>query len=219
VYVTVHVDYDLKQSYGYTKSSLDAMGGHTATLSGINVLNGSKYEFDYRWWLSGGSTWSGWSEPVVQNVNVFKNDPGIAGLVMRDDGTGILGVKVVISGGGVTNTVYTDEDGWYMWYYKYTGKPTTFRITLPAYNVWKEITVKSNSFSVVNFGGPTQALHLSLTMAGSSSSATGTLLAAIAAMIVSCILVGILVSSGARSFFTLKAPKTRTLRHSGRSLR
>jgi hypothetical protein len=32
-------------------------------------------------------------------------------------------------------TVYTDEDGWHMWQYKWTGKAATFTVTLPEYLV------------------------------------------------------------------------------------
>ncbi len=49
--------------------------------------------------------------------------------------------------------VYTDEDGWYMWSYKYTGKAATFYIkaTAPGYSKTQEVVLKSNSFVVANF--------------------------------------------------------------------
>jgi len=60
-------------------------------------------------------------------------------------------VKVVIKGDGQTQTLYTDQDGWYQWQFKYTGKATTFTVTLPAYGVSKSVTIKSNAFVFVNF--------------------------------------------------------------------
>jgi hypothetical protein len=56
-------------------------------------------------------------------------------------------------------TVYTDQDGWYMWAYKYTGKPATFTVKLPNYpaaqpSQSQTVTLKSNGFLVVNFTVP-----------------------------------------------------------------
>ena len=51
-------------------------------------------------------------------------------------------------------TVYMDEDGWYMWQYKYTGKATTFTVKLPAHKLSKSVTMKSNGFVIANFDVP-----------------------------------------------------------------
>jgi hypothetical protein len=222
IYVNAHLDYGYKSTTGFTKyqDPNKPDGNLDAKLGAVDVI---PYLSSYTFWYSPDKVT--WYEPTIQNENVFKKDPGIGGLVLRDDGTPISGVRVDISGGGTSATVYTDQDGWYMWQYKYTGKPTTFTVKLPAYwpanpGAKQEVTVKSNSFVVVNFGGSGNPIHLvSLPSAESPSSAIGTVLAGIAAMLVSCILVGILVSSGTRSFFTVKAPRTRTLRHSSRSER
>ena len=48
-------------------------------------------------------------------------------------------------------TVYTDNDGWYLYNYKYTGKAATFTIKLPAYNLNASVTIKSDSMTVTNF--------------------------------------------------------------------
>ena len=50
--------------------------------------------------------------------------------------------------------MYTDADGWYMWQYKYTGKPTTFTVKLPAYDLSQSVIMKSNKFLIVNFTVP-----------------------------------------------------------------
>jgi hypothetical protein len=60
----------------------------------------------------------------------------------------------IYQGTKLTATVSTDEDGWYVWPYKYTGKATTFTVRLPAYNVSQSVALKSNGFLVVNFAVP-----------------------------------------------------------------
>jgi hypothetical protein len=184
VYVTVHVDYGLKPSYGYTKSPELSNPILIDAKSPTNtIVDETPYDFSYS---SGGI----FSEPTIYNENVFKKDPGIAGLVERDDGTPIKDVQVNIQGGGTKATVYTDEDGWYMWAYKYTGKPTTFKVTLPAYGVSKDIQVKSNAFVEVDFGGVAAPLHLmSISPSVSAGAGSVSVLAAIAAMMLSIILV------------------------------
>ena len=51
-------------------------------------------------------------------------------------------------------TVYTDQDGWYQWAYKYTGKAATFTVKLAAYGASQSVTLKSNGFLVVSFTVP-----------------------------------------------------------------
>ncbi len=91
---------------------------------------------------------------TITSVNVFKNDPGIGGLVTSaNDGTPIAGAQVEIdnSSGQALATVTTDSDGWYMWNYKYTGKAATFTVKLVGTSQVQTVTLKSNGFLVVNF--------------------------------------------------------------------
>jgi len=60
-------------------------------------------------------------------------------------------VKIYDASNKLVTTVYTDQDGWYMWQYKYTGKATTFTVKLPSYNQSKSVTLKSNGFVIVTF--------------------------------------------------------------------
>ncbi len=59
-------------------------------------------------------------------------------------------VQIYDSSNALLATVYTDQDGWYMWQYKYTGKAATFTVNLPVYNLAQAVTLKSNGFLVVN---------------------------------------------------------------------
>jgi hypothetical protein len=237
VYVTVHLDYGLKTMTGYGKtpdptytdyyyakgSRADGVPG---TRDDVDILYLTEYKFSYK-------VGAGFWEPSVWSENVFKKDPGIGGFVKERLNSGDLalvpGAWVHITGPNVDTYVKSDEDGWYMFSYKYTGKAAPFTLTVYNTKVSTTVTIKANSYAqatdlVVPTGfvpttPPTMASKSTVFTGGSGGSGTAALLAGFAAMIVSCILVGILVSSCARSFFTLKAPRTRTLRHSGRSAR
>jgi len=89
----------------------------------------------------------------LSSCTLLKNDPSFAGIVTDNSGNPVQGVKVQIYGpdGKLLATVYTDEDGWYMYNYKHTGKAANFTIKLPDYKQSKTVTLKANSFVVVNF--------------------------------------------------------------------
>ena len=76
-------------------------------------------------------------------------------------GTPVPGVTVQIvdAAGIVKTTLITDENGFYTWTYKYTGKPTTFTARLPNESMEYKVTFKSNGFAVIIF-------HLAGTDAG-----------------------------------------------------
>jgi len=154
VYINIHLDFGLKGKTGYSKQT-DATGCNKtagtdndaiSTTGNPNVCDNTQYPFSND---VAGSTTSN-----VQNNNVFKNDPGIGGLILsKSDGSPIVGATVQIydSNNKLLGTVTTDGDGWYMWAYKYTGKAATFTVKLPAYNATQTVTLKSNGFLVVNF--------------------------------------------------------------------
>jgi hypothetical protein len=146
VYINVHMDYGLKKNIG----DLNKNGNSDATsedLSVIKIHNNNPYLFS----VSGPGSFA--STDTIYNVNVFKRDPGFGGLVLNANGDPVAGVKVQIydSSNKLLATVYTDEDGFYMYNYKHTGKAATFTIKLPTYNLKQSVTVKANSFALANF--------------------------------------------------------------------
>ncbi|MFX0167670.1 MAG: hypothetical protein ACFE9V_20300 [Candidatus Hodarchaeota archaeon] len=60
-------------------------------------------------------------------------------------------VEIYDSDGCLLTTVFTDEDGFYFFYYKHKGKGATFTIRLPDYLIEQEVYVKANRFVEVNF--------------------------------------------------------------------
>jgi len=154
VYINLHVDYGLKTTTGWAKGSAptnpycpvgnDAINPLASPLP--TILDCQPYTFSYHDGTSGSAT--------VSSNNVFKKDPGIAGFVTRTSTFNpVVNTPVNIYLGSVLQaTVYTDQDGWYNWQYKYTGKATTFTVVLPSFNnTSKSATLKSNAFLVVSF--------------------------------------------------------------------
>ncbi|MBI3458435.1 MAG: carboxypeptidase regulatory-like domain-containing protein [Candidatus Rokubacteria bacterium] len=93
---------------------------------------------------------------TVQSQNVFKHDPGLGGLVTDSAGNPMPGVRVEIydSSNKLLGRVSTDEDGYYLFEYKHTGKAATFTVKLPGYGQQKSVTLKANGFVIVNFVVP-----------------------------------------------------------------
>jgi hypothetical protein len=111
----------------------------------VNITDLGSYTFSFSNSVSDSQT--------IENENVFKRDPGFAGLVTDSQGNPVKGVKVQIYGpdGTLLATVYTDEDGWYFYSYKYTGKAATFTVKLPDKGQSKSVTVKANALVEVDF--------------------------------------------------------------------
>ncbi|MBI3933272.1 MAG: hypothetical protein HY316_01185 [Acidobacteria bacterium] len=151
-YINFHLNYGLKGTTGYTASNKE-LEHPNACLSGCgggdDINNNTGYTFGF------GNANSGFI--TVYNENVFKNDPGIGGLVTKagtgDPATNVQ-VQIYDSKNALRATVYSDADGWYMWAYKYTGKAATFTVKLPVYNLSQTVTLKSNGYLVVNFVVP-----------------------------------------------------------------
>jgi hypothetical protein len=102
---------------------------------------------------------------VVENMNVFKRNPGIGGLV-RTEGelvgdiqtyNPVQNATVVLKreGTAVADSVTTDEDGFYMISYKHKGKGTTYTATASAAGYETSapvtLTLKGNAYFQVDF--------------------------------------------------------------------
>lgn len=88
--------------------------------------------------------------------NLFKRDPGFAGIVLNRHRNPAEGIKVQIYNpdGKLLATVYTNHEGWYHYTYKYTGPSATFTVELPDYNLAKSVTVEADSLVQVDFQLP-----------------------------------------------------------------
>ncbi|MEM2130862.1 MAG: carboxypeptidase-like regulatory domain-containing protein [Candidatus Bathyarchaeia archaeon] len=144
VYVTVHLDYGLKKTVGYTPD-----GDKNAQHSTTPITNGGSYAFSYA--TFDGSTETQIDTQTIKNENVFKRDPGFAGIVTDSSGNPIQGVEVKIYGpdGKLLATVCTDEDGWYFFNYKHTGKEATYRIVCNGISI--PVKLKANQLAQIDF--------------------------------------------------------------------
>ncbi len=158
IYLNLHLDYGLKGTTGYGKGGTLGNDAINPTTSAVLIPDRGSYTFS----VSGGMV----ASDGVCNINAFKKNPGVggrAGLRYTLDGASdIVATKNAAATlkdakGTVLSTGITDEDGWYLLTYKYTGKATTLYITLkpvgkPAQT--KSITMKANGFVEVNFDVP-----------------------------------------------------------------
>jgi len=157
LYIAVHVDYDLKKTGGYGRN----LNGDATRLKpdgATEVAIKNYYAHKFKVVFPCGAI----DVESVQNVNVFKRNPGFAGII-RDSGSEdpIQGAKVEIykPDGSKLATLYTYEDGFYYYSYKHTGKAAQYTITASATNYQSQtitLTVKANQFVLVCF----QLVHL-----------------------------------------------------------
>ena len=143
VYLNLHLDYGFKGTGGYAKGGPSGNDAVDITNTGtVKIADLTPYTFG-----------NGLSSDTVYNENAFKKNPGVGGRAFDKNSLNAkAGLPVVVKDASkkvIANTV-TDEDGWFMASYKYTGKPTTFYVTCGG--VTKSIAMKSNGFVVVEFG-------------------------------------------------------------------
>ena len=145
-YINMHLDYGLKGTPGYAKSTKTNNNDAVSAANTTVVLIPDKQAYNFS------ITPVGIPGDTVQSDNVFKKNPGIGGIVFENDGSTPAGANIrvnICDSKNVCTIVKTDNDGWYMWAFKYTGKAATFTLTLPDYTSVpaKTVTLKSNGYS------------------------------------------------------------------------
>jgi hypothetical protein len=147
-YANIHVQYGLKGTSGWSKGGVSGKDA-VNSLGFPTIVNDQTYLFEE----TDGSP----DKQTASSENVFKKDPGIAGLVEKASGDPVANVPVYIydSSNHLVFKGLTDQDGWYQWEYKYTGKAATFTVKLgsPYTGHQETATIKSNGFALVNFLG------------------------------------------------------------------
>jgi hypothetical protein len=146
LYVTVHLDYGLKGTTGYipnaNNDALDVDDEVTVLIPNLG---------DYTFAVSGSQN----DSRAIQNSNDFKKIPGFGGLVLDGVEDPVAGATVDITlNDAPLSTATTDEDGWYMFVYKHTGKPARYTVELQGYTLSQSGTLKANKFAEVNFVVP-----------------------------------------------------------------
>ena len=85
---------------------------------------------------------------------VFKHDPGFAGIVTDSTNTPVEGIQIQIydPSNKLLANVITDEDGFYFFYYKHTGKAATYTIKVVGHpELTTKVTIKANQIVQVDF--------------------------------------------------------------------
>jgi hypothetical protein len=146
LYVTIHLEYGLKRTSGWTKLGENAVG--SGPYAGITINEPQTYTLSF----TGGSTGD---TQTTQSINEFKRPAGFLGFAEDQLGPKKgARVQVYSPTGSLLGTVYTDEDGYYLFEYKHKAKAATYTVKLPDYKLQQSATVKANGFAVVNFTIP-----------------------------------------------------------------
>ena len=146
-YVTIHLDYGLKKTTGWTKSGDSLLTAINATYG--NITSPQAYAFK----VGGDITDS--QNPT--SINNFKKSVGTAGFTLKtltENPVRNVTVELRDAKKALVGSAVTDEDGYYMINYKYTGKAATFYVNVPANKLSKQITLKANGFVIVDFPMP-----------------------------------------------------------------
>ncbi|VVB61376.1 Uncharacterised protein [uncultured archaeon] len=151
VYVRIHLDFGWKKQTGYNVGTSN-LADNSNNAFDIPNLNSYLFQYKIDTAIQSGS-------PTIQNINIFKNDPGFFGIVTVS-GEPVQGVKITIkdSAGRTLGTATTDENGYYLFYYKYTGKEAKFTVAITSglpsgvtYPIPVIVALKSNKYVYVPF--------------------------------------------------------------------
>jgi hypothetical protein len=150
VYLAISLDYGLTKASGYMNNFHDDAVDY-AHPTRVLIPNHGSYTFS----VSGAQT----GTTSIQNDNSFKQIPGVAGLVQHKGTLAPVPQAVVTLSNAKhapIGSAVTDEDGFYMIAYKYTGKAATFYLSVttppPApYKATQTTTLKANAFVEVDF--------------------------------------------------------------------
>ena len=102
----------------------------------------------------------GSASTTIQNNNESKRDPGIAGFDTDSNGLPVPGatIKIYDNSGKLVATELTDQDGFYSYSFKYTGKQVTYSVvaTTSWCTVTRYFSIKSNQSVWVDITVPAQ---------------------------------------------------------------
>jgi hypothetical protein len=150
VYVNLHLDYGLKGNGGLTKNSTgDAV--NCANTAQVLIPNGGTYTFSVSADQPGSDS--------ICNINVFKRNPGIAGLALTtllQNPVPDVTVALKNSQNVQVGSAVTDADGFYQINYKHTGKAANYTVRIVFGNLTqtKNVTLKANAFLQVDWDVP-----------------------------------------------------------------
>ncbi len=149
-YLNIHLDFGLKGTTNWSKIARNDNGNTVYDAQSLyalplpEIFNGQKYNFSDD---QGGTA-------DAYSTNSFKKNPGVGGLSEFVNGDAVKGATVKIyQGNKLMATVTSDEDGWFMWQYKWTGKRVTFSVDLTwgQYHRIQNVVLKANGFIEVDF--------------------------------------------------------------------
>jgi hypothetical protein len=152
IYVTVHLDYGLVGTSGWTRTITQTSPFEidTATNAGLGVLLAEPQSYNFSF-VAGAQS----DTDVGQSVNQFKKEAGVSGTILDAMSNPAPGILVTLKNASrvVVGSDVTDSDGCYTITYKHTGPARTYRVTATqgAWTKVKTITLRANGYALVNF--------------------------------------------------------------------
>jgi hypothetical protein len=159
-YVTVHLSYGLR-GQDFNKVSTGTSSGPVPVscvtnpcaqwTANTSVIIGSPQPYTFT--VSGSMS----ATNTVYSTNNFKKDPGFGGvLTYAATGNPIVGatIKIYDSNGNLIGITTTDQNGIYLFSYKYTGPQTTFTVVaMVSSKLYQStsVTMQSNKLVLTNF--------------------------------------------------------------------
>ncbi len=151
-YITVHLEYGLIKTSGWTKNGETA---NSASL-GVTLTEPQGYAFSF---VDNGPDLGGVSDGETgQSVNEWKKAAGVMGFVNKAvDNSAKTGAKVQLfsPSNQLIETQYTDADGYYFFNHKHSGKNAYYKVKLFKENgalyQTQQVLLKANGFSAANF--------------------------------------------------------------------
>jgi hypothetical protein len=166
-HVTIHLDYSLKKTSGWqptgstTTNPMDGALLPDASNGTVTIHGYETYSFTR---AVGGDT----ATVLASSRNEFKKFTGVLGFVTDTDNGPIVGATVELrdTSGELIETTQTDDDGYYIFYYRHKGKASSCIVTLVGYaadsstgipvistatGAEQEVTLKANGLAIVDF--------------------------------------------------------------------
>ena len=156
-YLDIHLDYGLKGTTNYAKGGPSGNDAIDMTTFALRIKDLQQYTFSDSY-LDGYDGEGGSGEKTIRSVNVFKKNPGVGGKT-DNYSVPVKNAKVQIwINGKLYGQATTDEDGWYMWQYKWVGKRVTVNVDLfldgiidGTPDARQIVVLKANGFIQVDF--------------------------------------------------------------------
>lgn len=157
-YVTIHLDYGLKKTQPWKPTGTFTINPVTGASIGDMIFNNTGPTIlGVQHYIFSRAVGADLVTTDPASYNEIKKFAGFLGFVSdlsEEAPVPNALVEIYNPKGAKLATLYTDEDGYYMFLYKHTAKAATYTVKLPNHGRTVSVTVKANGFAAVDFDLP-----------------------------------------------------------------